>query len=128
VRGRLVLVVVVGLAAGWALGCSGLDPGLGGSGEPAAVAGSDPSELAPPAPVFEGTENRDACRAYIQAFNALSCLPAEARLDAEAVCPAELDVRGCDQTRYWSCMQKMIRCEGSLPVPGDSATCSPVCG
>jgi len=135
-RALLRAAAAVGLFAGL-LACAGTG-GLGVEpdlqflpGPVAADAGSGDPTAVPPAAAAPATprpENRAGCEAFVAAFNALTCLPEAARLEAGSMCPAELDLAGCNQRQYWSCMKNKVRCEGSLPIPGDTPACSPVCG
>jgi hypothetical protein len=92
-RGLRIGLGLVG-ALSWGLACSGL-------------AGGDP-------PV-----NRDACRSYARALEALGC--AEPVLGA-ADCPEELDDAPCDYPAYYACMTAGLACaDGRLDVTAQLA-------
>lgn len=63
--------------------------------------------------------NEPACRAYIEAYNALDCLPAEAKLNADNTC-GMVGMSSTDMTGYYECLAKGYSCneQGFLDASG----------
>jgi hypothetical protein len=94
------------------------DPG------PAATApAASPSRL-----TRDDTANVAACRAWVDTFNGLPCLPAQARLDAARQCPPTLDRQACDQTAYWDCVTSSTACDAGHPTRVRPDACPHPCG
>ena len=69
----------------------------------------------------DGT-NGAACRAYIEAYNAASCIPVD--LNADTTC-GNLDMAGApDMTAFYNCMAG-ITCDGPIPKIPDCTAFTP---
>ena len=70
--------------------------------------------------------NVEACRAWIEVFNALECMPEAARINPETTCPETLN-QACDQAAFWQCMRDKTRCEDGRPMRPDLSESPPPC-
>ena len=70
--------------------------------------------------------NEPACRAYIQAYNSLDCLPPEAKMDGEVTCGAAA-TSSVDMSEYFECLAKGYTCneQGLLDASGAVDCTSP---
>jgi hypothetical protein len=78
-----------------------------------------------------GAGNADACKAYVDAYNAASCLGAgpAGKMDVAVMCPSELDMSPKDMKPYYKCLSDAISCNGEIPTPeyGEkAAACTPM--
>ena len=71
-----------------------------------------------------GTSNERQCERFVRDFNDLACNPQ--KLDADAVCNADLDDGSCDMTAYFTCVGEQVRCEEDLLL-ADITACTPMC-
>lgn len=70
--------------------------------------------------------NIEGCMRWIEAFNALECMPEAARISPEVNCPESLS-KACDQRAFWNCMLDKTRCEDGRPTRPDPSECPPPC-
>jgi len=61
-----------------------------------------------------GGSNSEACKAYVQHYNSLSCMGAM-NLSESDMCPDALDLGSSDMTPYWECMKTNSKCNGDMP-------------
>lgn len=81
----------------------------------------------PPADLVLGQANAEACRRFVDTFNALSCVPEGARLDPRLQCPSDEALGACDQVAWWDCVTEGTTCEAGVPTRGIGATCPGPC-
>lgn len=67
-------------------------------------------------------DNVAACEAWVEHFNALSCVSADEQFDVAATCPETLNVGGLDCTAYYDCLTQNSQCDGDTLV-FDDASC-----
>ncbi|HHO49859.1 MAG TPA: hypothetical protein ENK18_03075 [Deltaproteobacteria bacterium] len=69
-------------------------------------------------------DNVTPCQAYVDAYNALECVPEHKALSREDNCGPSLDLYPCDLAEHYSCLSAGLACEGGqVDVSGQS-----VCG
>ena len=72
-----------------------------------------------------GGGNYDACVAYVEKYNGLSCIKnAGVTLPAADTCPKELDQSPVDMTAYYKCLADAAKCNGDIPDLMGAANCS----
>ena len=75
------------------------------------------------APEFTGGDNVAACRAYVEAYNATSCIPID--LDVGTTCPDSLGLAGVpDMSAYYACLGG-VTCAGPIPEIPDCSSLMP---
>ena len=70
-----------------------------------------------------GSGNAAACKNYIEAYNAMSCIPGATKLDAATICPDNLDMSPIDMSEYYNCMAAASKCNGDMPDLAGQADC-----
>lgn len=69
-------------------------------------------------------DNVTPCRAYVDAHNALECVPEHKALSPEDNCGPALDLYPCDLTEHYACLTAGLACTGgTIDVSGQK-----VCG
>lgn len=69
-----------------------------------------------------GADNVAACKTYLEAYNALECVPKEAKL-SDSICPDNLNMTPIDMTEYYTCMAENSKCNGDIPDLAGQANC-----
>jgi len=67
--------------------------------------------------------NVDACKSYITTQNELPCMKA-AQIEADQMCPSQLDMSPIDMTEYYGCMEAAAKCNGDIPDLAGQVDCS----
>lgn len=96
---KLLLFVAAVPALGFSLACSGLAGG--------------------------GYDNVSACKEYVKHYNALECIPDNAKFDADEYCPAALDLAQKDMKPFYECQKENSKCNGKTPDLGGMSKCRP---
>jgi hypothetical protein len=71
------------------------------------------------------SDNVEACRAWVDKQNALSCWPAAAQMSPDEVCPSAINQSPTDMRPYYTCMADNAKCNGNIPDLGGQSSCSP---
>ena len=70
-------------------------------------------------PITGRWDNVEACRRYVDAYNALECVSDHDALSPGDNCPAVLDSFPCDLTEHYACMIPRTVCsDGRVDVSG----------
>lgn len=73
-------------------------------------------------PIGPGWNNSEACRRYVDSYNALLCVTDHDRLSPVDNCTPELDRSACDLTEQYTCLREQLQCvDGKVDVSGQTA-------
>lgn len=70
-----------------------------------------------------GQGNVDACKAYVDHFNALDCVPDAANIDVETTCQGQESVPA-DTSPMWECMVANATCKDGAFDAGNQSDCA----
>lgn len=68
-------------------------------------------------------DNVTPCKKYVEHYNNLKCIPKEANIKPDDMCPAGLDMTPKDLSPFYECMTKNAKCKGKVFDAGGQTSC-----